>query len=441
MKTRYTQRPGMLLGALAALAMIPVTGRAQQPVDSRWLPWLGCWQIGAEQEAAPGNLLVCARPGTTSDALEVATVRDGEISSTRTLVADGQPHAVQDQSCPGSQFAQFSSDGRRVYLWSTLTCEGGLKRTASAIMALASPSEWLDVQALGVNGKRVPRVVRYRPAPDSVWPAGFALSAQRAEAAADARVAASGRLSLADVQEASSSVDQEALAAFVLEWDRPFDLNAAQLASLADAGVPTDVIDAVVAVSYPTRFVIDRGAGSLALAPTPQSERRYAGRDIYADPFGWGWWGMDQCYSGLGYWSPYCGSSLYWASGFGFGGYLPYWYNPYGYGYGYVGQPIIIVPGNGTGQPSHGTLVRGRGYTRGGQPGGGGTGGYARERGSATQDRSGGSYAPPAASSAPRSSGGSSSGGSVSPGGYSRTGGSSSSSGSSQGSAKPKCCS
>ncbi len=421
-----------LLAAVAAIAFGPVSAMAQQPVDSRWLPWLGCWQPATEQEEPPpGGLLVCVRPGETSEAVEVATVRNGEILSTRGLVADGQPHAVQDQSCSGSQFAQFSSDARRAYLWSTLNCQGGLKRTASAIMAFSSPGEWLDVQALGVNGKRAPRVMRYRPAADSLWPAGFALSPQRAEAAADARVAASGRLSLTDVREAASSVDQEALAAFVLEWDRPFDLDAAKLTSLADAGVPADVIDAVVAVSYPTRFVINQGMESLALAPTPEREPRYTGRDIYADPYGWGWWGMDQCFGGWGYWTPYCGSSLYWTSGYGFGGYFPYWYNPYGSGYGY--QPIIVVP-NGSGQPAHGTLVPGRGVTRGGQPVGG-TGGYAHPRGgSASQERRGGAGAPSAAPRAP-----SGSHGSVSPSGATRSGSSSGSG--SRGSAKPRCCS
>jgi hypothetical protein len=277
--------------------------------------------------------------------------------------------------------------------------------------------------------------MRYRPAADSLSPSGFALSAQRAEAVADARVTASGRLSLADVQEAASRLDQEAVAAFVLEWDRPFDLDAGKLAALADAGVPGDVIDALVAVSYPARFVIDRGAVSLARAPTPEPEPRYRGRDIYPDPDGWGWSGMEQCYYGnWGLWSPYCGSSLYWASGFGYGGYLPYWYNPYGYGYGYVGQPIIVVP-NGNGGPTHGTLVRGRGYTRGG----GGAVGTARPRGGVTEDRRGGDRAPPAASSPSRSSGASSSG-SVSPGGYTRSSPSSSGS-SSRGTAKPKCCS
>ena len=303
------------------LVLGPASLFAQQPVDSRWLPWLGCWQVGEDAAAEP-SLLVCVRPLGDRRGVEVATIANGEIASTRTLVADGQPYDLEAEDCSGSQFASFSADGQRVYLWSTLTCEGGLKRTASAIMAMASPREWLDAQSLGMDSERMPRVLRYRPAPESSWPAEFLLPAARAATVAEARVLASGALSLADVEEAASNVDHEALAAFLIERNQPFELNAARLAALDDAGVPDDVIDALVAASYPTRFVIDRDAMRMALKPDEPRDRSRGG---YGDPFGWGWWGYGRCYSGLGYWSPvgywspYCGSMLYWASGFGFG--------------------------------------------------------------------------------------------------------------------------
>jgi hypothetical protein len=431
MNNQLVKRVGLLLGAVAALALMPLSGRAQQPVDSRWLPWLGCWQADASADTTAPTILVCVRPASAAEVVEVATFRGGELVSSRTLVADGQTHPLRDESCSGTQLTRFSSDGRRVYLRSAVTCEGGLERTASAVMGLTSSGEWLDAQALGVRGRRVPRMIRYRPAPDATWPAGFAPEAPRAQAVAEARVLASGKLTLEDVQDAAATVDREALVALVLEWGRPFDLTGAKLAALADAGIPADVIDAIVAVSYPTRFVVDRTAQSLALAPTPEAARQHWGRNIYADPYGWGWWGYDQCYAGL-YWSSYCGSSLYWMSAYGYGGYLPYWSNPYGYAY--WGQPIIVVTGN-NGQSTNGTAVRGRGYTRGGTAGGGRSTGTAHPRGgTATQDRSGGGSYSPSAPSTRSSSGG----GSASPGGYSRSG---SSSGSSQGSAKPKCCS
>jgi hypothetical protein len=247
----------------------------------------------------------------------------------------------------------------------------------------------------------------------------------------DARLLASGRLSLADVEEAAAHVDPEALAAFLLERSQEFDVTAAQLAALADAGVPDDVIDALVAVSYPTRFAIDRDALRMALKP---DERERSGV-AYGDPYGWGW-GYGRCYGGyyggFPYWSSYC-SPFYWSSAFGFGGLWPYYYNPYWYGGGYWGQPIIVVrDDNPPARP--GRLVRGGGYTRGGRPVGETGGGTARPRSGMTQDRAGGGSYSPSVSGGSSSSGGR---GSASLGGYSRGG---SSSGSSSGTAKPKCC-
>ena len=405
------------------LVLGPATLAAQQTLDSRWLPWLGCWQPGGEP--GPDNVMVCVRPSADQRGVEIATVANGEVAASRTLVADGQPHQLSVEDCTGSQFATFSADSRRVYLWSTLTCPEARKRTASAIMAMGSPAEWLDVQALGTNGERVPRVLRYRPAAGSSWPADFLLPVARVAAVDDARVLASGRLSIADVQEAAAHVDPEALAAFVIERNHEFDLTAKDLAALADAGVPDNVIDALVAVSYPTRFAIDRDALRMAMKPAEPREGRAGG---YGDPFGWGWGGYGGCYRGF-YWSSYC-NPFYWSSGYGIGGFWPYYYDPYWSGYGYWGRPVIVVRDGD--QRTSGTLVRGRGYTRGG----GGGGGVAHPRAGSTQRRSGGDSYSPSVRSGGSSSGGS---GSASPGGYSR-GGSSSSSGSSSGTAKPKCC-
>src|SRR3970282_1955841 len=120
-----------------------------------------------------------------------------------------------------------------------------------AIMAMASPREWLDAQSLGMDSERMPRVLRYRPAPESSWPAEVRLPAARAATVAEARVLASGALSLADVEEAASNVDHEALAAFLIERNQPFELNAARLAALDDAGVPDGVMDALVRPPVP----------------------------------------------------------------------------------------------------------------------------------------------------------------------------------------------
>jgi hypothetical protein len=403
------------------LALGPAALAAQEGTDSRWLPWLGCWQVGAVAE--PDHPMVCVRPASDPLGVEIAAVAGAEIVISRTLIADGQPHPLTLENCAGSQVASFSADGRRVFLRSSLTCQGGRRRTASAVMAMASPTVWLDAQSLGMNDEGVSRVLHYYPAPEVSWPNEFRFPTERADAVADARVLAADRLSLLDVREAAAHVDPEALATFLLERNQRFDLTAAALAALDEAAVPDAVIDALVAVSFPERFAVDRGDTRLALrSGTPRAPRDQA----YADPYGWGWWDYGWCGR-----SAYCDSYLYPASDLGFPGYRPFGYDPSFFG-GFLGTPIIVVRGRGTGP--HGAAVSGRGYTRGGQPAGTGDGRSARPRGEATSRGTG----DPGVSTSATQAGSSSGAGSASSGGYSRGGGSSSSSGSSSGTAKSK---
>lgn len=393
-----------------SVALLPTATSAQQALDSRWLPWLGCWEPAAEN-AVPEDLFVCIRPGAppAERGVEILTTSDAAVVSTRTLVADGQRLEVTDQPCAGWQTARFSADGQRVYLRSELTCEGGVRRTASAVMAMATPTEWLDAQSIGIGEERMPRVVRYSPASQVDWPLGFRLTADRVAAVRDARLLASARLSVADVEEAASRVDPQALVAFLIERRQPFELNADALSSLADSGVSPDVIDVVVAVSYPDKFAIDRPAMRTALRPAERREPLAAGRG-YDDPFGWGWigyygYGFGACASGRWFWSLYCSP------------YDPYWW-------GYT-QPIIIVRGP-DGTPS-GRAIRGQGYTRGGWPGTGAGERVAHPRASSGTDRSTASV-----------SGSASSGGSVSRSGYTSGASSGSSSSDRSATAKPR---
>jgi hypothetical protein len=418
----------LLLGALVALASLPVTAGAQQQLDSRWLPWLGCWQPTAE-DVGPSDLMVCVRPASDAAGVEVATISQGQTVSRRTLVADDQTHELNEDGCVGWQRAAFSADGQRAYLRSDLACDGGVHRSASAIMAIGSQLKWLDVQSVGMNGERVPRVVDYGVAPSSRWPADYALSPARAVQVDGARRFAAAPMTLTDVKEASSQVDREALVAFLVERAEPFDLDAGQLESLASAGVPDQVIDVIVAVSFPDRFRIDRQALRMALAPPQSAPKAYAVQRVYYDPFGWGY--SPECYPG----SAYCNFSYgYGMYGYGLGFYSPYGYQS-PYWYGYSNQPCIIVmnPGGASQEVatlSGGQVVNGSGYTRGGEV----VTGTARPRGSSASpaasaggDRRG---SPTVTHPATQPS--------ASPSGYTRGSGSSASP--SRGTAKPKCC-
>jgi hypothetical protein len=397
-----------LAGAVLALVLLPSAGSAQQRADSRWLPWLGCWE---GTEATASDMYVCVRPATNG--IEVATVADNEIASTRTIIADGQRHEFSEEGCTGWQTADFSKDGRRVFLRSERTCEGGVRRTASAIMGMTSSYEWLDAQSIGMGDERMPRAIRYRLAPSDVARnLGFSLPADRQMAASEARTMATMDLSLSDVGEAADHVDSEALEAFLIERNQPFDVDAKQIVAMADDGVPSDVIDVVVAVSNPNHFRIDREG--MRMAEVPQ-ERDRAARDRYGyDPFGWGYYGNSyrRCSAYTFYDSFYCDRYAYGlGGGYGYGYYDPYWY-------GYSGRPVIIVnPGTDNPDVTPGRVVRGRGYTRGGAPSGG-----SRSAGSGSK------AGPPPASSG---SSGSSGATKATTGGYMKSSGSSGASSSS----------
>jgi hypothetical protein len=397
------------------LVVGPTALAAQRPIDARWLPWLGCWQ--AEE---PGPPLVCVQPASNPLGVEVATVIGGERVASRELIADGQPHDVAIDDCAGSQTVEFSTDGRRVYLRSTLTCQGGAHRTTSGIMAMVSPTTWLDAQSIRVDDEEVQQALRRSPALPAGWPDAFQLSTERADSVIDARTLAAAPVTLSDVEEAATKVDRNALATFVVERNQPFDVTAAGLVALDDAAVPDPVIDAVVAVSYPGRFAVEREE-TPPVHPSVAPPARVV--EPYRHTYAWPPSSYASCPYGVcppySYGTPY--SYYYNRSNRGYGVFL-YPNSPY-YSAGYLGRQVIV---DRTVRRPQGIALNGRGYTRGGARGGAGS--YARPRGGAA-----GGWTTSPGYSATGNSGGT---GRATSGGYSRGGGSSS--GSSSGTAKSR---
>lgn len=392
----------MRLGlALYALVALSASVQGQEVGDPRWLPWLGCWEplpAAGEGESTPSGLVVCLRPSDDGRGVELARVEQGEIIARETLVADGTRQELQLPDCSGWQSVSFSADARRIFLRSEERCPGGITRTSSAMMAMASPTRWLEIHSLGMAGERIARVVRYRPAPESNWPSGFAMASDRLAAVRDARLLAAAELSLDDVAEAASQVDGETVIELLAELQQPFRLDAASLASLADRGVPPEVIDVVVAVSFPDRFVVDR---QLVTRRVDEREEPRGRMPRYGGPVYWGG-PRHRCFGGAWYWSPYCDPYLYW--GYGYWGY-GWGYRPYGWAYR---APVVVVRRAEPG--AKGTVVEGEGYRRGATRSGAGGGVKARPRDPGTN------RSPSASPSVGR--GGNSGGGSVSPEGY-----------------------
>lgn len=393
--------------AAAAMAAAPRVALSQQPfaqaaqaaratqfqrvappnaLDVRWQPWVGCWQPVVMQptglmSAAPVRdtqaPLVCVVPGSSPSAVSITTIVAGKVVTRRTIDATGQSYTSAEAGCNVAGNAVWSADGSRLFLKSESTCPHNVRRSSSAIFAFAPDGDWLDVQGLSEHGNAAVRTARYRDAGTPAnLPADIAsalraaplaapLAAQSAAPANPAATPTDGTVTSADVVEASHKLDARVVEAWLVELGQKFSLDAAHLVALADAGVPGNVTDAMVALSYPKAFALDRSAGDRAAL----GERAYGypsnGRDL-------------QVWTEPSYGSPYDYSPY----GLSVGGLSPYGYSPYGYsryggynspysaygqayGSGYWNRPpaVIVLRGGQSGTSSN-HVVKGRGYTQ-----------------------------------------------------------------------------
>jgi hypothetical protein len=385
---------------LTAVALLAVALPAQaQTADARWEPWLGCWELTADRvrdaeaptdaRARTGNTI----PRRTESSPRVCVARAGEgarfettvrgqAAVDHTIVADAAERRLTDDGCQGTQRAEWSKDGLRFFSRAELTCKDDpAPRHVSGLSMLAADGTWLDIQAVEIGARETVRVRRYYRAPG--------------EHAVARPTVSTAALSLDDVKEASGKVSPRALEAALVETSSGFDLKARHIVDLDSAGVADSVIDLIVALSYPERFVVERrpsgGGGTIFMN----------------DPFMVGW--------AFGYPSFY--GDYY---------YSPYYYTPFGYSRGsygglgfYDGGVAIGTVPTGPQPSGAGRVVDGQGYTR------------VRPRETATvvdtgsngtRTSSGGADSTPPASSSSSSGSTASAGGGYSSGGSSDTG-------------------
>ena len=341
-------KTGWLVGVLFVLAMIPA--QAQQ-VDSRWAPWLGCWQLIDESirqagpapadRARPEETRVCVVPVDRAAGVTLSTRIDGQSVLEQTIVADGAQHPIDEAGCRGWQRAQWSRSGDQLFARAELSCMGEAARNVSGLAMIAGGT-WIDVQAIDIAGREHIRVRRYRRAPDRTG----AGAAPASPAAAIAPRLGATAFTLEGVKEAAASLSPRAVEAALVETKASFDLNSKALIDLDEAGVPDSVIDLMVALSFPGRFVVDR--------PPTQATSGFADYGA-AGPYST--WPYD--------------AALY--DGFWNGPYAPYYYAPFGYaywaGYGvpyypYGGFVTIDPAGSGPDAAGRARLVNGAGYTQ-----------------------------------------------------------------------------
>jgi hypothetical protein len=379
----------VVIGVAAVGAAQPAPG-AGASLDSRWTPWLGCWQLIDESVQDPQFLaealsalgrsranagtLVCVTPANTGVAM--TTVVNDRPVLTETIVANGSNQPLTEPDCRGWHRAEWSQDAPRLYAQAELACANQALRTVSGMSMMMTGPLWIDIQLIESEGRKTLRLRRYRKSSNLKHAGDLAWLERQAP-----RGTLPSRLTVADVQEANGKVARETLQAALVELKHGFDLNAKALIALDRMGVPDDVIDLMVALSYPERFVVERNTSA-------------------SGSFGGGFDSMWPYYTDPFFFTSY---------------YAPFGYRYWGHydGYYFQGPGFVVVDPEPGIQPSgRGRVVDGHGYTRirpnepdsSGRPGGGGMG-------SSSVDRSGGAGSSGGVSSSGYSSGGSGGGG------------------------------
>ncbi|HJN46844.1 MAG TPA: hypothetical protein QF572_21985 [Vicinamibacterales bacterium] len=405
-----------LLGGAGLASAAAAAGQSRVPADSPWLPWLGCWQLVEEtgalksQAGATGPfedpVVVCLRATRTSGAesgVEVSTMAGGEPVLVDTLWADGAEHPVEEAACTGWRRNIWSGDGARLFTRAELACPDENvenDRRVSGVGLMTSSTTWLDIQLVDSGARGEVTVRRYRRASESttVDAGATPLPADILDRARNAaRLGSTSALSVEDVIEASAEIEPAVVEAMLVETRASFALNGRALIQLVDGGVPDDVVDLMVALSFPDEFIVDRPAARAAAS------------------FGGGGFGFADQFGPYGYdtWYPY------YASPFGY----YYGWSPYNslYFLGPAASYVIVPDGlDGLNGRSRGRAYQGRGFSQIGvrepttdrraqprNPGGSITS-------SQGASRSGGGSS--------GSRGGSSGGGRATPGGYTRGG-------------------
>jgi hypothetical protein len=245
------------IAALAASALGQPPPR-QPLADRDKLAWLGCWDVMADPEddsrdAPPERQRVCVAPGENPKALEMTVLVDAEIVATETIVTDGSRQPVSDGGCDGWIRSILSEDRRRLYLQSEATCSDGELKNLTGASMIVSGNRWIDIHALRADGDREVLVQRYRPVDAGIarLPGAFPSEMHTV------RLAAAEPLSIENVIEALQFVDPSVVEVMLLESDARFGIDSDLLLRLDAAGLPDEVIDLMVALSFSEYFAVE----------------------------------------------------------------------------------------------------------------------------------------------------------------------------------------
>ena len=353
----------LTLTAGSAFAQQAPAPAATTAVDARFAAWLGCWRL--EDDLAGTGARMCITP--EKNGVRLQTIVGTNKGIDELVIPDGVAHPIADAECKGTERAEFSADNLRVFRTTEVACGKESPRNVRSI-AFMSGSSWINVQHVsGEKANTAVRVERYRRASNQQLADG-SKAPQGAPNAVSAAAAADARWSVEDVVEASAKMPAEAVQAALAELKTGFDLNKKTLVALNQSGVHAEVIDLMIALTYPKRFVIERRGGGVSMPSGISTGLSWL--DPLMTPMMMG--AFSDCFSpyGYGYRTYYSMCGMYSPMAYDYY-YSPYsYYNRYNYGqYGWVDLSAYqSVSGGGSAigvEPApEGRVVRGQGFTQ-----------------------------------------------------------------------------
>jgi hypothetical protein len=314
-------------------------------LDARWLPWIGSWRLVSNTINTVGTVLkeeylLTIRPHEKGKFVTMESSRDKTVMFEEKIEADGLRHQLNKDGCTGWYSYSWSESGKRLLFYGESSCAENLSQNISGISMIDTIGDYVDIKLIKSGEEKVITIRRYRSVENGlVAPAPLILTQGRFS-----RISAGTSFSIDEVIELSSKVEQEVLEAALIEMQSPFPVNSKQLVRLSNAKVPSQIVDLVVALSFPEKFTIEPD-GISWIKTSPGLMATY----YYWPMCPWYWTLSNYPLYGYQYW--------------GWDWYQYYLWYPYSYGY------IPHGRGGGGGSDtdstgSSGRLVAGRGYTR-----------------------------------------------------------------------------
>jgi hypothetical protein len=331
----------------------PLDSPGSVAIDVRWIPWIGSWRlvsntVSTDDRDLRGDYRLEVSPTDSGNAVTMKTFNDDTVLFEDVVIADGISQPLKDKECSGWYKYSWSDTGKRLLFESESKCPDKPAQNISGISVMNRNGDWVDIQLLQSSQDRIITVRRYSLVSEQTED----FSGQGVGIAMAGRLKAGTNFSVNEIIELSGTVPQEVLEAAIMEYREPFSINSKTLQRLADADVPSPVIDLMVALSFPEKFYVERdtvsimaagdsGSGGADVVYSSPYYSPYYSRYSIVDPF-FPW-----------YWTPST-YALYWNYGWDMwpGLYYPYYYYGSSSSVGF--------------QQRHdsGRLVAGQGYTR-----------------------------------------------------------------------------